>query len=172
MERREAKRSVAAVSRTIMLMALLVIAVVAGVTYYYFTTSGRTIKIGLVAPLDIPVGKDMKRAAEMAVEEINNAGGINVADWGGKYPITLAIADTKGDASAPDAVTAVERAVSQDKVDLLIGGFGSSATLADQKVAIDNRVPYIITGASTHLVTRRGPQGNYGGLASGDPLRI
>jgi len=173
MERKERKRSVAAVSTTIVLITILIIAVIAGVLIYYFIIPrGRTIKIGLVAPLDIPVGKDMKRAAEMAVEEINNAGGIYVEDWGGKFNITLIIADTKNDASDPDAVTAVTRAVTQDKVDLLIGGFGSSVTLADQKVAIDNRVPYIITGASTHLVTRRGPQGNYGGLPEGDPLRI
>jgi branched-chain amino acid transport system substrate-binding protein len=46
---------------------------------------------------------------------------------------------------------------------MLIGGYGSAATLADEKVAIDNRVPFIITGASNQLVTRRGPQGNYGG---------
>ena len=173
MEGKGGKRSVAAVSTTIVLIAILVIAVIAGVLiYYYIIPRGRTIKIGLVAPLDIPVGKDMKRAAEMAVEEINNAGGIYVEDWGGNFNITLIIADTKNDASETDAVTAVERAVTRDKVDLLIGGFGSSVTLADQKVAIDNKVPYIITGASTHLVTRRGPQGNYGGLPEGDALRI
>jgi branched-chain amino acid transport system substrate-binding protein len=36
---------------------------------------------------------------------------------------------------------------------------------------MDNRVPYIITGASTTLITRRGPQGNYAGLPVGDPKR-
>ena len=30
-------------------------------------------------------------------------------------------------------------------------------------VAIENKVPFIITGASNQLVTRRGPQGNFGG---------
>jgi len=54
----------------------------------------------------------------------------------------------------------------------LIGGYTSSGTLANQKVAIDNRVPYIITGASSSLVTRRGPQGNYGGLPEGNELRV
>ena len=62
-----------------------------------------------------------------------------------------------------DAVTAVTKAVQQDKVDMLIGGYGSAATLADEVVAIQNKVPFIITGASNQLVTRRGPQGNYGG---------
>jgi branched-chain amino acid transport system substrate-binding protein len=54
----------------------------------------------------------------------------------------------------------------------LIGGYTSAGTLANQVVAIEHRVPYIITGASTSLVTRRGPQGNYGGLPDGDTRRI
>ena len=41
-----------------------------------------TIKIGLVAPYQIPVGQDMDRAARMAVEEINAMGGIYVESLG------------------------------------------------------------------------------------------
>jgi branched-chain amino acid transport system substrate-binding protein len=133
--------------------------------------SEQTIKIGLVAPYQIPVGQDMDRAARMAVKEINDAGGIYVADLGTNLKIELVIADTEN-ANPEVAVTAVTRAVKQDNVDLLIGGFSSGATLADQVVAIEERIPYIITGASTHLVTRRGPQANYGGLAEGNALRI
>ena len=125
----------------------------------------RNIKIGLVAGYETAVGQDMDRAAKMAVEEINNAGGIWVSEWNAYVNITLVIADTQDDSSGK-AVTPVTRAVTDDKVDLLIGGYSSSGTLADEMVAINNRVPYIITGASNQLVTRRGPQGNYGGLSS------
>mgnify|MGYP001072874004 CR=1 FL=1 len=131
----------------------------------------RPIKIGLVAPLSRPVGPDMDRAAKMAVDEINNAGGIYVAEWHTKVNITLVTADTVDD-SPGKAVAPVTRAIDEDQVDLLIGGYASAGTLANEIVAIDNRVPYIITGASTQLVTRRGPQGNYGGLPEGDPQRI
>ena len=124
----------------------------------------RNIKIGLVAPISgSPIGQDMERAARMAVQEINDAGGIYVSDWNTKVNITLVIADTINDAPA-NAVTPVTRAVESDQVDLLIGGYGSAGTLANQIVAIENRVPFIITGASNQLVTRRGPQGNYGGF--------
>ncbi len=133
--------------------------------------SDRTIKIGLVAPLSTAIGQDMDRAARMAIEEINNAGGIYVEEWHANALITLVTADTIND--APDnALPPVRRAILEDKVDLLIGGYASSGTLACQKEAIDNRVPFIITGASNQLVTRRGPQGNYGGLPVGDALRI
>ena len=136
------------------------------------SADARNIKIGLVAPISkSPVGQDMERAARMAVDEINNAGGIYVSGWNTKVNITLVIADTVDDAPG-NAVTPVTRAVESDQVDLLIGGYGSAGTLANERVAVDNRVPYLITGASNQLVTRRGPQGNYGGLPAGDSQRI
>jgi branched-chain amino acid transport system substrate-binding protein len=134
--------------------------------------NARSINIGLVAPISkSPVGQDMYRAAQVAVKEINDAGGVYVADWGTKVNINLVLADTIDD-SPGNAVSPVTRAVTVDNVDLLIGGYGSAGTLANEVVAIENKVPYIITGASNQLVTRRGPQGNYGGLAPGDANRI
>ena len=123
----------------------------------------RPIKIGLVACYEKAEGQDMDRAAKMAVEEINAAGGVYVAEWRTRVPIELVIADTEDDTPGK-AVGPVTRAVTEDQVDLLIGGYTSAGTLANQVVAIEKRVPYIITGASSSLVTRRGPQGNYGGL--------
>ena len=113
-----------------------------------------SIKIGLVAPLEIPVGQDMDRAAKMAAEEINAAGGIYVESLGKNLTIEIVIANTEN-ANPEVAGTEVTRVVDQG-VDVLIGGFGSSATLAGQVYAIEQRVPFVITGASTHLVTRRG----------------
>ena len=152
---------------------VIVIVIVAGSVAVWQLTSSETeyIKIGLVAPYQIPVGQDMDRAARMAVEEINAAGGIYVESLNKSLQIKLIIADTEN-ANTEVAVTAVTRAVKQDNVDLLIGGFSSGATLAGQVVAIEERVPFIITGASSHLVTRRGPQANYGGLPEGHALRI
>ena len=113
-----------------------------------------SIKIGLVAPLEIPVGQDMDRAAKMAAEEINAAGGIYVESLGKNLTIEIVIANTEN-ANPEVSPTEVTRVVDQG-VDVLIGGFGSSATLAGQVYAIEQRVPFVITGASTHLVTRRG----------------
>ena len=128
------------------------------------SAEARNINIGLVAPVSgSPVGVDMRRAAQMAVDEINNAGGVYVSSWHTYVNITLVTADTKGDAPA-DAKTAVTQLENTNPVDLFIGGYGSAGTLADEVVAIQNRIPFIITGASNDLVTRRGPQGNYGGF--------
>ncbi len=149
---------------------MILIVIVAAVAAFQFipktpSPEARNILIGLVAPVSgSPIGQDMERAARLAVQEINDAGGVHVTAWNTNVNITLDIADTVNDAPGPNAVTPVTRAVETDKVDLLIGGYGSAGTLADQVVAITNRVPFIITGASNELVTRRGPQGNYGGF--------
>jgi branched-chain amino acid transport system substrate-binding protein len=150
----------------VIVVVIVVIAAVAAIELAPKTPSAdaRNIKIGLVAPLSTSIGQDMSAAAQMAVQEINDAGGVYVSSWNTKVNLTIVNVDTKTDGVPADAVTAVTQAVESEQVDMLIGGYGSAATLADEKVAIDNRVPFIITGASSQLVTRRGPQGNYGGF--------
>jgi branched-chain amino acid transport system substrate-binding protein len=154
-------------------VVVVIIAIAAFAAYQFLpqapSAEARNIKIGLVAPIQgSPIGQDMERAARMAVQEINDAGGIYVSGWNTKVNITLVVADTNNDAPA-NAVTPVTRAVETDQVDLLIGGYGSAGTLANEIVAIENKVPFIITGASNQLVTRRGPQGDYGGFGADGP---
>lgn len=158
----------------VVLVALIVIIAVVAAGWQLTQVASpeaRPIKIGLVACYEKAEGQDMDRAAKLAVKEINEAGGVYVTAWHTKVPIELVIVDTKDDTPGK-AVDPVTRAITEDKVDLLIGGYTSAGTLANQVVAIENRVPYIITGASSSLVTRRGPQGNYGGLPEGDARRI
>lgn len=148
------------------------VALVATTSAQTTTSQARDIKIGLVCPYSkSPVGTDMYRAAQIAIQDINNAGGVYVSSWNAHVNMTIDLADTVDD-SPGNAVTPVTRAVTQDGVDLLIGGYGSAGTLANEVVAIQNRVPFIITGASNQLVTRRGPQGDFGGLSPTDPQAI
>jgi branched-chain amino acid transport system substrate-binding protein len=157
----------------LLVVVIVVVAISAAVWQLNLAPSAeaRPIKIGLVACYQKAEGQDMDRAARMAVDEINAAGGIYVAEWHTKVLIDLVIADTEDDTPGK-AVGPVTRAVTEDNVDLLIGGYTSAGTLADQMVAIDNKVPFIITGASSSLVTRRGPQGNYGGLPENSTSRV
>jgi branched-chain amino acid transport system substrate-binding protein len=150
----------------IIVVVIIAVAAVAALQLTPKPVSGdaRDIKIGLVAPMSTSIGQDMHNAAKMAVNEINGAGGISVSGWNTKVNITLVTVDTGKDTVPADAVTAVKQAVESEQVDMLIGGYGSAATLADEVVAVENRVPFIITGASNQLVTRRGPQGNFGGF--------
>jgi branched-chain amino acid transport system substrate-binding protein len=158
-------------NKKILAILVVVIIAVAAVAALQLTSKpvsadARDIKIGLVAPISgSPIGQDMERAARLAVQEINDAGGVYVSSWNTKVNLTLVIADTINDAPA-NAVTPVTRAVETDNVDMLIGGYGSAGTLANEIIAIENQIPYIITGASNQLVTRRGPQGDYGGFGA------
>ena len=156
----------------VVIIAVAVVAAIATQLTPQASPDARDIKIGLVAPISgSPIGQDMERAARLAVQEINDAGGVYVSSWNTNVNLTLVIADTINDAPA-NAVTPVTRAVETDNVDMLIGGYGSAGTLANEIVAIENRVPYIIAGASNQLVTRRGPQGNYGGFGPNGPNSI
>ncbi len=163
--------------KLVAILGVIVIVIIAVATFAALgqfntvpSTDARPIKIGLVACLSRAEGDDMNRAAQLAVKEINDAGGIYVSKWNTKVPVELVVADTQDDAAA-NSVEPVRRAITQDNVDLLIGGYASAGTLANEVVAMENRVPYIITGASSTLITRRGPQGNYAGLAADDPKR-
>jgi branched-chain amino acid transport system substrate-binding protein len=162
--------------KNLIIIVVIAIVVVAGVVAAWQLTQvpsaeARKIKIGLVAGGQLAEGQDMDRAAKLAVKEINEAGGVYVSDWHTSVEIELVTIDTVDDSNSK-SVGPVTQAVEEGQVDLLIGGYTSSGTLANQKIAIDNRVPYIITGASSSLVTRRGPQANYGLLPEGSELRV
>jgi branched-chain amino acid transport system substrate-binding protein len=119
------------------------------------SAEARNIKIGIVAGMQTVEGQDIERAARLAIDEINAEGGIWVDEWHTKVKIDLVLADTVDDAAGSTAGP-VTRAITDDKVDILIGGATTGGTLNGQIPAITNRVPFIITGASLNLVTRRG----------------
>ncbi|MBC8065410.1 MAG: ABC transporter substrate-binding protein [Chlorobia bacterium] len=115
------------------------------------TADGDTIKIGLIASLNgeqQPWGVDSKNGAELAVEEINAAGGIQ-----GKK-IELIIEDT---GSKPEGgKSATEKLVSEDKVLCVLGEVASGITLPAAQVCQANAVPIIAIGATRVDVTQQG----------------
>jgi branched-chain amino acid transport system substrate-binding protein len=110
-------------------------------------------------------GQDIQRAAQLAIDEINAAGGVYVADLDKNLNMELVLADTKDDGSGNTAGP-VTQAITDNGVDVLVGGATTGGTLNGQIPAIDHRVPYIITGASLNYVTRRGS------LPTDNPLYI
>ena len=106
----------------------------------------QTIKIAILGPMAFVQGENHWAGAEMARDEINKAGGINVG--GKRRQIELIRADTNEIQSVPDATNAVERAITRDKADFLIGGFRSEAVLAMQEVAADYKKIFLGAGAA------------------------
>jgi branched-chain amino acid transport system substrate-binding protein len=106
----------------------------------------QTIKIAILGPMAFVQGENHWAGAEMARDEINKAGGVNVG--GKRMQIELIRADTNEMTSVPDATNAVERVITRDKADFLIGGFRSEAVLAMQEVAMDYKKIFLGAGAA------------------------
>ncbi len=110
--------------------------------------SDAPIKIGVIAGLSgagTSYGLGIEQGAEMAVEEINADGGINGRS------LELVIVDDGSDPS--QTVTAMQRLIEQEKVDVLVGGWGSSQVLAHQGTVEAAGVPYVIVGATNPNIT-------------------
>ncbi len=105
-----------------------------------------TVKIAILGPMAFVQGENHWAGAEMARDEINKAGGISVG--GKKMQIELIRADTNEIQSVPDATNAIERVITRDKADFLIGGFRSEAVLAMQEIAMDHKKIFLGAGAA------------------------
>jgi branched-chain amino acid transport system substrate-binding protein len=107
-----------------------------------------TIKIGFAHVFSGPMatfGEVARQGAELAVKEINAAGGIN------GQSIEVVYADT---AAKPDVgVQAVQNLVEKDKVDIVIGLVSSAVAIAVTPVMNDLKCPLIVTHAMAEEVT-------------------
>ncbi|WP_026203859.1 ABC transporter substrate-binding protein [Rhizobium giardinii] len=115
-----------------------------------------TIKLGIVAPMSGPnarYGAFSMRGAELAVKDINAAGGVD----GRK--IELFNADSQG--TPVEGVSATRRLIDEDEVDYIIGDVSSSVTLAMQPVAEDAGVLLLNAASSNPKITYGAGVGGY-----------
>lgn len=134
--------------RKVMVMALATALVASS------ALAAETIKIGNIIPLSGPsasVGIQGKQAREMAVEEINAAGGIKAL---GGAKLELLFADSKSDPTT--GVTEAERMINSEKVDLLTGCWNSAVTYPTTQVAERYGVPFIVPVSVRDTITERG----------------
>ena len=114
-----------------------------------------TIKIGAVLPLSkaafAQAGEEQRRGLLMALEEINQAGGVL-----GKK-VELIIEDDTGEPSV--GIAAAEKLIARDKVVALIGGYSSTITYA-QLNAIQRYEPFVawVGASSTKVEHEFGPK--------------
>jgi len=114
---------------------------------------GQEIKIGVIGPMKFVQGIGQWNGATMAAEEINAKGGIQVGDK--KMLIKLVQADSNELFSIADATNAMERLVTRDKVNFVLGGFRSEAMFPMQDIAMEHKVIFIGCGCSNiELCTR------------------
>ncbi len=104
------------------------------------------IKFGVIGPMQFVQGKGHWNGATMAAEELNAKGGIQVGNK--KMKIELVQADSNEFLNVTDATNAMERLVTKDKVNFVLGGFRTEAVLPMQDIAMENKKIFIGVGAA------------------------
>src|SRR6266568_6953073 len=106
------------------------------------------VKVGVVTPLSgtyAQIGKQVRWGAELAVKQINAAGGV----MGRKFELLF----EDEEANPPVAVRKAEKLLQQDKVDLLTGTVNSGSTLAVGQVAERNNRILVTTVSYAPSIT-------------------
>jgi branched-chain amino acid transport system substrate-binding protein len=119
-----------------------------------FSSAADTVKIGNIIPLSGPsaaVGIQGQKAREMAVEQINAAGGIKSL---GGAKLELIFSDSKSDPTT--GVSEAERMINSEKVNLLTGCWNSAVTYPTTQVAERYGVPFIVPVSVRDTITERG----------------
>ena len=111
------------------------------------------IKIGVIGPMKFLQGIGHWNGATMAADEINAKGGIQVGKK--KMKIKLVQADSNEFLNVTDATNAMERLMTQDKVDFVVGGFRTEAVLPMQDIAMDRKKIFIGVGAAHPEICER-----------------
>jgi branched-chain amino acid transport system substrate-binding protein len=104
------------------------------------------IKIGAVLSVtgaNAPLGDPEKKALEMEVDKLNTAGGVNGAK------IDLIIEDDESDAAK--AVAALNKLIKVDKVTAIIGGTGTTPTMAMKPISAKEKIPQIALVAGNQV---------------------
>lgn len=118
-------------------------------------SSEDVIKVGVVAELtgDLPaLGESCKNAAELAVKEINDAGGLEI---GGKpYKIELYVEDNAG--KADQSASAASKLITQQNVVTIIGPNASRYAIPASEIAESSKVVLISPWSTNPKTTLKG----------------
>jgi len=126
---------------------ILISAIVLLLTVSLFPPAfGQEIKIGVIGPMKFVQGIGHWNGATMAAEEINAKGGLQVGAK--KMKIQLVQSDSNEFLNITDATNAMERLVTKDKVDFVVGGFRTEAVLPMQDIAMESKKIFIGVGAA------------------------
>jgi branched-chain amino acid transport system substrate-binding protein len=113
------------------------------------SVAAQNIKVGIVLPLtgdQAKFGEIEKRSFDLALEEINAAGGVK----GSK--LEFVIEDDTGRPEVGRSV--VEKLITKDKVVMIGGGYSSSVTYAVAGVCQQNQMPFLVnTGSADNIST-------------------
>jgi branched-chain amino acid transport system substrate-binding protein len=111
-----------------------------------FAQDNGPIKIGVIAEAQAVAGSSIPQAAQIAADEINAAGGVN----GRK----IEIVSYDDHSTAPEAVRAFQRAVSEDHVNAVIASYISEVVLALEPWTGRLKTVMVTPGAASDVITQ------------------
>ncbi len=132
----------------LMCIVVVIVAVLAPANAF----AGDVVKIGLNYPETGPYsvqGLDQKRAADLAVEEINAAGGI----LGKKVELVMRDSKSKADLATKNVTELIDK----EGVSMVLGGSASSVAVAAGKVCQEKGIPFF--GTLTYSTATTGKEG-------------
>ncbi len=115
------------------------------------TTGAKTIKIGFIGPLtgnEANLGVPIRNGAQLAVDEIDDAGGVAGS--------RLELVSEDGLCDAKAATQAGNKLILTDKVIVIVGGVCSAETLAVAPIAESNKVVLFSPSSSNPDITKAG----------------
>jgi len=122
------------------------------------------IKLGAALPLTGPLateGKKQKAGYEIWRERVNAQGGVNVG--GKKMKVEIIYLDYES--KTPTATKLTERLITREKVDLILGPFGSGATKSVGAITERYQIPLLAPVASSEPIFDQGYKYMFGLLA-------
>jgi branched-chain amino acid transport system substrate-binding protein len=125
-----------------------------------------TINIGVVLPTtgsESKPGQYQKEGIELAIKQINDAGGIMVKSKGKKLKINEIFYDDGTDSKKSASLT--ERAMSSDGVVAVLGGYSTALGTAESVMADRYKTPWVTTGAGATAIFGKGYQYAFGTLS-------
>jgi branched-chain amino acid transport system substrate-binding protein len=137
-----------------------------GIAVSTWAQAADAITIGVVMPITGKEGKPgqyQKEGIELAIKQINDAGGIFIKDKGKKLPIKEVFYDDGSD-SAKSASLA-ERAMSSDNVIAMVSGYSTALGEAESVMPDRYKTPWITPGAGATAIFAKGYQYTFGALS-------
>ena len=127
------------------------------------------IVVGSTLPLtgvESKTGGLYKQGYQLAVEEVNAAGGIDVG--GKKVKVELKLLDDTSDQAK--AVNLAQRLITSDKVNFFLGTYSTSLVEAQSTVAEQNKIPYVNGGGAATSIYAKGYKWIFSTLATVENL--
>jgi branched-chain amino acid transport system substrate-binding protein len=133
---------------------LISLAVILGLFGFDSKGIGQTIKVGAVVPLTgryAALGAQVRAGYEIAVQQLNAAGGVTVG--GKKMPIELTLLDDESD---PTKTVARLETLATQGVVAYLGGAGSDLHAAAASIGDKNKIPYLGIAFALNSIHKQG----------------